>query len=420
MDLNTENAPPLSLPLKYILACLGSFLLLTALLWLHSGDLISYYRNPTVLGLTHLATLGWITMIIMGAAYQLIPVVLQVPIYSENIGHFGFYLQAAGSAGLVYSFFKFDTNSLVFWGALLLVSGYLFGFNIFRTVMSLSRLDTTAWWITAATLYFLLTITWGWIAVLNLRMGFLEFLGQRVIGFHALLGFVGWFTAIIIGVGYKLIPMFALAHTEGEGLSRTIFALLNAGIILSSAAQLLGLPWIFTAAGLLVAVLAIGLFLQDIRHFFEVRRRRKLDLTMKYVIASLVSLALLVLAGWLVWIGLALGLGPIPPRINLAIGFFGIMGWVSLMILGQLYKIVPFLVWYNRYSSKVGLEPVPLLKDMFDETWGHRFFGLFLAGLTLSTAGLASGASVLTSVGLAVLALAAWGSAATIIDVFRK
>lgn len=414
--LATENAPSLSLPLKYILASLASFALLVGLLWLQSESLTAYFRNPPVLGLTHLATLGWVTMIIMGAAYQLVPVVLQARIHSETIGHLGFYLLAVGTAGMVYGLFRYQIPLVELFGFLVLLSGYLFCYNLYKTVGALEDWDATAWWITAAVTYFGLTITWGWLAAHNLKYQYLDFLGQRIIGFHALLGFAGWFTSMIMGVGYKLIPMFALSHTEGEGRSRTVFYLLNAGIILGSIGQLSGLPPSVTAIGLVVAAAAAGLFLRDIRHTFETRRRKRLDLTMKYVVASVTSLALLALGGAAVWAAP----GPVEPRVILAIGLFGVMGWVSLMIMGMLYKVVPFLVWYNRYSSKVGLEPVPLLKDMFHEAWGHRFFWLYLAGLLVSTAGTAAGAPTLTSAGLAALTLAGWGFVTTVLDVFRK
>jgi hypothetical protein len=34
------------------------------------------------------------------------------------------------------------------------------------------------------------------------------------------------------------------------------------------------------------------------------------------------------------------------------------------MISGHLYKIVPFLVWYERFSPLVGKQKVPMLGDM--------------------------------------------------------
>ena len=41
--------------------------------------------------------------------------------------------------------------------------------------------------------------------------------------------------------------------------------------------------------------------------------------------------------------------------------FFGFFGFT---ITGHMYKIVPFLVWFERYSPLVGKQKVPMLADM--------------------------------------------------------
>jgi hypothetical protein len=54
-------------------------------------------------------------------------------------------------------------------------------------------------------------------------------------------------------------------------------------------------------------------------------------------------------------------------KLVLIYGYLILFGYFSLIIVGQMYKIVPFLVWFHKFSAKVGLEPVPMLKDMFSE-----------------------------------------------------
>ncbi len=52
---------------------------------------------PTVVAVTHLFTLGWITTSIMGALYQFLPVALGTPIGSVRLAHASFGLHVAGS-----------------------------------------------------------------------------------------------------------------------------------------------------------------------------------------------------------------------------------------------------------------------------------------------------------------------------------
>ena len=44
--------------------------------------------------------------------------------------------------------------------------------------------------------------------------------------------------------------------------------------------------------------------------------------------------------------------------------FFFLIGFALTITSGMLYKIVPFLVWFHRFSMLIGKVPVPLLKDI--------------------------------------------------------
>ena len=73
------------LPLAYLGAAAAAFVAATAALpWL-APELSGHYYHPRVLALTHAVTLGWITMSILGASYQLIPIVLERPLWSERL-----------------------------------------------------------------------------------------------------------------------------------------------------------------------------------------------------------------------------------------------------------------------------------------------------------------------------------------------
>ena len=40
------------------------------------------------------------------------------------------------------------------------------------------------------------------------------------------------------------------------------------------------------------------------------------------------------------------------------------MGFVGFLITSHLYKIIPFLVWFERYAPLVGKQKVPMLNEM--------------------------------------------------------
>jgi cbb3-type cytochrome oxidase subunit 1 len=59
------------------------FLILSFMMLLSVKAFIGHYFHPQILAITHMAALGWGTMIILGASYQLIPVVLETELYSQ-------------------------------------------------------------------------------------------------------------------------------------------------------------------------------------------------------------------------------------------------------------------------------------------------------------------------------------------------
>ncbi|MBU0696487.1 MAG: cytochrome C oxidase subunit I, partial [Bacteroidetes bacterium] len=65
----------------YLLAAIN-FLALAPMLALAVNDLGGHYFQPHLLAITHTAALGWGTVIIFGACYQLVPVILETELYS--------------------------------------------------------------------------------------------------------------------------------------------------------------------------------------------------------------------------------------------------------------------------------------------------------------------------------------------------
>jgi len=119
------------------------------------------------------------------------------------------------------------------------------------------------------------------------------------------------------------------------------------------------------------------------------RRRRRLDASLLYWRAGLgiaVLTALLSIPAHLLS----------DPRLSLAVGWLVIWGWAGLIVHGMLSRIVPFLVWFHRFSPALGRVPVPSL------------FALHLASVLVGLAAIGSGADWLARLtGLLVMATAA-------------
>jgi hypothetical protein len=90
-------------------------------------------------------------------------------------------------------------------------------------------------------------------------------------------------------------------------------------------------------------------------------------------------------------------------RLETAYGFLAVLGVVGLAIVGMLYKIVPFLVWFAAYGRQIGRARTPALHDMYASTLQAWGCGLWLAGLAGATTGILLANPVVVGLGIAFL-----------------
>lgn len=84
-------------------------------------------------------------------------------------------------------------------------------------------------------------------------------------------------------------------------------------------------------------------------------------------------------------------------------GFLGLLGFVSLAVIGMLYKIVPFLVWFGTYSAKVGFNQVPSLSELYSVRLQKAGLAFYACALMLTGAGIVMAHGLLVRVGALLL-----------------
>jgi hypothetical protein len=287
----------------------------------------------------------------------------------------------------------------------------LFVYNIARTLLRVPKWNVTATAVTMAIVWLSLAVTAGlFIAVgkcaydsdgaLTGASGVHQMIsGLRVIGAfmshfeplsamnaHAHLGSIGCFTMLIVGVSYKLIPMFALSEIQCKTRAILSIILLNIGLAGAFVSILLRSPWKFPFA--LVLITALALFEIELIAILRARKRRVLDWGLKYFLTAIALLfPVSALAGVLAWPGLPFN--RFTGQLENLYGFLGLVGVISFAILGMLYKIVPFLVWFGTYSRHVGRFRIPALADLYSEKWQIVGYLAFVSGLLITSAGIA-------------------------------
>ncbi|MDP2301026.1 MAG: hypothetical protein Q8N03_01215 [Ignavibacteria bacterium] len=410
-------APPFRIVAKYFVAAIISFVVLNLLLLLNYSSISGHHFQPKILSINHIATLGWITMIIFGAMFQLVPVVLETKLFSEKLAEIQFWIYLPGVIGFVYCFWVFDTGfNMTFFATLLNLAMFIFSFNIILTMKSVKSWNVTGWFLAAAIFYLIVTAIAGLLLAINLWTPYIKLSHLQYLNLHAHIAFIGWISMVIMGVSFKLIPMFTLSHGYSLTHAKLAFWMINIGLFGIAATMLFEKTTNLYYTFILLVVLGIIFFLLQIHIIFKNRIRKKFDIGIKFSSAAYFMLGLTTVLGTFI------AFVDYESIINLTLvyGYMIIFGYISMLIVGQMYKIVPFLVWYHKYSSKVGLEPVSMLKDMFIEKFAEIEFYLMLTAVFCSLYSLAFRSEIGLLISFSLMLISSIIFLFNMIAIFRK
>jgi hypothetical protein len=352
----------------------------------------------------------------MGAMYQLVPVALETRLFSERLGRWQFVMHVAGVTGMIWTFWIWNLKQAGHWACLVALGVGLFVYNIARTLAQVPRWNVVAAGIASALVWLSLTILAGSYVVAAKCWDFSPFVPMAQMHAHAHLGVAGVFLMMIVAVSYKLVPMFLLSEVQKPRRAAWSVGLLNAGVAAVFVTVLFQSRWKPAAAGLLVAGLTV--FGLEMGAIVRARKRAQLDWGIRYFVTALQLLAPVCGIG-LVLSWPALPLTQITGQLENVYGFLALVAVVSLAILGMLYKIVPFLVWWARYSREVGRKKVPSFAELYSARLQVVGYWLFLAALAGTTAGALMGHERVTQAGCATLAASLTVFAANMLLILR-
>ena len=389
--LNTNNAPSSNVVIPHFIFGGFSLIVLAIMIVLSDTDLLGAYFNSKILAIVHIAVLGWATMIVYGALYQLVPVVFETTLFSERLARFTFWISAISVPFLSYSFWIDSFTELLPFASLSMFCAiFLFVLNISCTYSKATLKSIKSKFVITAVLWLFCTAFLGTIISLNFKFHFLSEIHLHYLKIHATIGLIGWFVLLIIGVGSTLIPMFLISHELKEKKLSIAYYLINFGLIS------IVINWFLIKNELLGTVLpfiiVVGLmsFVSFILDSYKKRLRKKLDIGMQYSMLAIAAIFVpFILFGFMIFnTGLEIDF------LNRIITFYGfsiIFGLITTLILGQTYKTLPFIVWLNKYKHLVGKTKTPLPRTLYSEKIARVqqflyfiFILCFVAGLLLN------------------------------------
>ena len=369
--LSYEQGPPLGVPLGFFQSAAG-FLLIAAgagLLASAWPDALASRWSPAALAITHLLTLGFLGLVMLGSMLQMMPVLLGVTVNVRPAWiHTARYGLAAGTLLLALGL-GLGHSVLLTGAAVMLDLSLLLILPAFTRALFFSQTRTQLTWpYRKAWLALLVTFTLG----IGLAGGLTGLwpLSDPVglTHLHLLWGLAGWILLLLIGSAYQVVPMLQLTPPYPTRISQSLTWLLFAGLIISTLGETI-------IASLLIAIAALSFALSTV--WIQQRRRRKVvDETMKFWRLGMVSLALCALP-----LPVAHQL-PDPAQTSLGILF--LIGFATSVVIGMLYKILPFLAWFHlRTQTGAPSSQIPNMKQFIPDSQQRRHFWLHLLTVAL-------------------------------------
>jgi len=217
-----------------------------------------------------------------------------------------------------------------------------------------------------------------------------------------------------MGFSYKLIPMFMLSHGYPEHFAVFSFFTLIPGLFLFAFSTLTQQAGFLLHLSVLLIFSGVVFYLLQMKQIFNARLRKKLEPQILATVYAKIFLFIGTVSAIIIYYQKTGYSTHFVPVILLLLGFAG------LYILGMMHKIVPFLHWYNKYSPKIGMEKVPLTKDMVDEKLVRISVYLWIMGIVLLCAGSLVVTPVIVRTGGFALLISTVIFLWNVLNVFRK
>lgn len=380
--------------MAYFAAALAFFVAAQALMTAGYGFPAVPAEAPETLLLVHMVTIGWLSLLMCGALFQFVPVLVARPLVGARLALPALILLLAGLVCLLCGFLQLSGAidpplSPLGPASILLPAGFCLVVGVLGATLWRGRpLPLPARFVAAGLASLVAAATLGALFALQLS-GFATFgIDSRgtALSLHMSAGFGGWLTLTAIGVSYRLLPMFMLAPDKERLTSRaTLWSGVAAVLLMVVAAPVesgFGGPGVAAPLAGLAVLSTLVFYGVDLVFFYRNRKRRKIELNSRSALGAFGGLYLsALLVAFLTVTG---GLAQHAPAVAYLVAF----GWLSGLGLSQLYKIVPFLTWLECYGPVMGKKPTPRVQDLVVEGRDHVWFVLYFAGVLAGTGAL--------------------------------
>ena len=371
--LSLEQAPPVSVVLRFFVTAAFFGTLLGLYLFSMFTGLLPYTETEEyALNLTiiHLLALGVMASFMLGALFQMLPViagvVIKIPSKKALFTHLLLIL------GLILQIIAFNTHSDIAYllSALLLGLGLLYASTfMIKELAQIKDHSSSSKGMLFSLSAFFIAIVLGIYLLLTLG-GYTEgILFSQVKEIHYSFALFGWVSLLIISVSFQVIEMFYITPKYPSIMSKYLTFTLFTLLTFKTIALFTKFPTV--GINLFIAIL-LAVYAAITLHRLYRRKRPTSDATVWF---WRLGMGLLIISMSLYSYTLITNENSLLSSLS----YLSYIGFALSIVFAMVYKIVPFLVWFHL--SNQGYMEAPMMHDVIHPKKAKMHFKLHVTML---------------------------------------
>ena len=376
--LSMEQAPPVMVVLRFFVTASIFGVLLGLYLIGNSLEIFPYNMYTFQVTVIHLLALGVMASFMLGALFQMLPVIagvsIKTPLSKATMVNILLII------GLLLQLFAFKTASsfLYILASIALGTGLIYSMIVMiKEVIKIKDHSSSSKGMLFALSSFGITILLGIYLLLVLGAYVDASLFTQLKEIHYSFALFGWLTLLIVSISFQVIEMFYVTPKYPSVMSRYLVPVIFMLLLIKSVVIFLGLQNnIINIVLALLFIIYAGITI----HRLYKRRRPTSDATVWF---------------WRLGMGLLMFTMIITLLSNLIdvdkqlvyISYITFIGFALSIVFAMVYKIVPFLVWFHL--SNQGYIEAPMMFDVIHPKKAKIHFGIHIAMLVSSIASIA-------------------------------
>jgi len=282
----------------------------------------------------------------------------------------------------------------------------IFVMEIFMTISKVEKLTLVMSTVLISNTFLFFGIIFGLVMALGYA-GTIEIDIVSLLRSHVYLVIGGYVTITLMGLSVVLLPMFGLSHGFSMRPLKIAISLMSVSVVTVVFSSFMEYA-VLEYTAYLLAIISMIIYFYLAYTIFKTRARKEIDIYVMSLIYGYFSMLVSLV------FGIAYLLFAYEPLL-LASGWLLFFGFFGFAITGHIYKIVPFLVWFERFSPLVGKEKVPMLADMVPPKASHAQFVFCAIGVSIVTIAILAQNETLLKAGASFLVV---GAVALVRNVF--